>query len=65
VPVGDVHALSDAILKVLSDPPLARRLGKLGRQRVLSMFTEEAHVCQVQQLYEKLLVTQQKKRGSR
>jgi glycosyltransferase involved in cell wall biosynthesis len=65
VPVGDVHALSDAILKVLSDPPLARRLGELGRQRVLSMFTEEAHVCQVQQLYEKLLVTQQKKRGSR
>jgi glycosyltransferase involved in cell wall biosynthesis len=59
VPVGDVRALSDAIVKVLSDPPLARRLGELGRQRVLSMFTEEAHVCQIQQLYERLLATKE------
>jgi glycosyltransferase involved in cell wall biosynthesis len=65
VPVGDVHALSDAIVKVLSDPPLARRLGELGRQRVLSMFTEEAHVCQVQQLYEQLLLAKQIRGGSR
>ncbi len=59
VPVGDVQSLSDAILKLLSDPPLARRLGGLGRQRVLDMFTEEVYVWKVQQLYEKLLGTKE------
>jgi glycosyltransferase involved in cell wall biosynthesis len=65
VPVGNINALSGAILRLLSDTDLALRLGESGRQRVLSMFTEEGHVCQVQQLYEQLLVTKQKRRGSR
>ena len=55
VPVGNVQALSDAILRLLSDADLAQRLGELGRQRVLSMFTEEAYTSKVQQLYEELL----------
>ncbi len=55
VPAGDVHALGNAIVKLLSDPPWAQRMGAAGRQRVLSMFVHEIHVLQVQELYNRLL----------
>lgn len=55
VPVGNVQALSNAILRLLSDTDFAQRLGEHGRQRVLSMFTEESYASKVQQLYEQLL----------
>lgn len=58
VPVGDINALSGAILRLLSDRDLAQRLGELGRQRVLSMFTEKAYASKVQELYEQLLISQ-------
>lgn len=58
VPVSDVHALANAVLNLLSDRMLARRIGKAGRQRVLGMFTQETHVLQIQQLYNQLLLTQ-------
>jgi glycosyltransferase involved in cell wall biosynthesis len=57
VPVSDIRALSEAILRLLSDAALSQRLGELGRQRVLNMFTEEAYASKVQQLYEQLLTS--------
>jgi glycosyltransferase involved in cell wall biosynthesis len=34
VPPGDPAALADALLRLLADPPYARRLGVNGRSRV-------------------------------
>jgi len=36
---GDVQALADALLKLMRDPALARRMGLAGRQLVLEEFT--------------------------
>lgn len=55
VPVGDVDSLSSAMIKLLSDKPLAQQLGKLGRQRVLEKFTDDIYVSQVEQLYDRIL----------
>ena len=39
VPVGDVHALADALCRLLADPELARRLGQNLQRLVQSEFT--------------------------
>lgn len=39
VPVGDVEALADRLLRVLGDEALARRLGEAGRARAAEIFT--------------------------
>ena len=41
VPSGDVGALRDALLEVLTDPELAARWGQAGRTRVLTEFSWE------------------------
>lgn len=37
-PVGDIAALAEAVLKILSDPDLAQRMGEAGRRRALRCF---------------------------
>jgi len=39
LPSGDINALSDAIIKLFSDPALAKKLGKNGRAKYLQSFT--------------------------
>jgi glycosyltransferase involved in cell wall biosynthesis len=41
VPVGDPSALADAVIALMSDPPLARRMGRAGRERVCREFDQE------------------------
>lgn len=41
VPVGDVKALSDAINRLLDDPPLRKRMGEAGRAWVKAVFRQE------------------------
>jgi glycosyltransferase involved in cell wall biosynthesis len=55
VPVGDVRALADAIVSVLADPDLARRLGEEGRRRALAEFDERRVAAKVLSEYERLL----------
>jgi glycosyltransferase involved in cell wall biosynthesis len=45
VPVGDAEALSQAILTLLRDPDLARRMGQAGQQRAKELFDERV-VCE-------------------
>jgi glycosyltransferase involved in cell wall biosynthesis len=55
VPFRDVPALVDAILSLLADRELARRLGEGGRRRALAEFDERRVVATVLSEYERLL----------
>jgi glycosyltransferase involved in cell wall biosynthesis len=55
VPVGDAGALAEAILALLGDPELARRLGEEGRRRAVAEFDERRVFAQVLAEYERLL----------
>ncbi len=54
VPPRDPERLADAILQVLHDPGLARRLGENAFRRVRSEFNVEAMVKQIEGLYESI-----------
>ena len=41
VPPGDADALAQAMIRLLSDADLRRRMGQAGRERVLKEFTTE------------------------
>ena len=50
-PPGDVAALAEALIRILSDRNLAERLGVAGRRRVLDLFTEDRVVERFIELY--------------
>jgi len=47
---GDVPALTAALRRLLSDPPLRRAMGEAGRQRVVDRFSIDAYVAGVAQV---------------
>ena len=55
VPLGDVAALAQAILRLLTDPDLARRMGEEGRRRALREFDERRVFEDVLAEYARLL----------
>lgn len=55
VPPKDSTAMAQAILALLEDRDLARRLGDRGRECVRERFTVERHVASVQAIYESVL----------
>jgi len=55
VPVGDRGALARAILKILCDEELARRMGEAGRKRVEEKFDEAAVLQKQVDVYQRLL----------
>jgi glycosyltransferase involved in cell wall biosynthesis len=55
VPVGDVAALADALVRLLSDRDEARRLGAAGRERVRDLYAQERMVAGTVAVYESLL----------
>jgi glycosyltransferase involved in cell wall biosynthesis len=57
VPSEDPVALSTAILRLLSDPVLAKAMGAAGRDVVEEKFTSEAMMNQTVGAYGKLLST--------
>ncbi len=54
---GDIPAIRDALLTLLRDPAMARRMGERGRQRLETCFGEERMVRQTCALYQELLPT--------
>jgi glycosyltransferase involved in cell wall biosynthesis len=47
--------LAQAIIKILKNPDLARRMGTAGRERVNAYFSAERYVTEIQEIYEELL----------
>jgi glycosyltransferase involved in cell wall biosynthesis len=54
VPPGDAAALCAALLSLLADPELGRRMGEAGRRRV-ERYSAAAVVPQIEQVYQELL----------
>jgi len=55
VPVGDVDALSDAMLTLARAPDLRRAQGEAGRRRVLEHFDEPVIQARIEAVYRRLL----------
>lgn len=51
----DSGALCSAIIKLLKDKELARKMGAAGRERVTSFFSPEFTISSVQEIYNKIL----------
>ena len=47
VPAGDVHALREAMVRLLADPDLAERMGRAGREAVEREFNLDAYVSRL------------------
>jgi glycosyltransferase involved in cell wall biosynthesis len=52
---GDPEELGTAVLSLLADPALARRMGEAGRAIVEQTFTLERHVERTQRVYDEVL----------
>jgi glycosyltransferase involved in cell wall biosynthesis len=55
VPPEDVSALSEAIVRLVSDPSLSRVMGEAGKARVASNFTTDAMMKRITSTYGALL----------
>ena len=55
VPPGDVAALAEAVVQLLRDPDLRRRLGEAGRRTVADRFSIDAQVRRIQGVYDEEL----------
>jgi glycosyltransferase involved in cell wall biosynthesis len=51
VPPGDSAALAGAVVALLRDPDLRRRLGEAGRRTVADRFSIDAHVRRIEEIY--------------
>jgi glycosyltransferase involved in cell wall biosynthesis len=65
VPPRNPDALADAICRVLLTPGLRNRLGQAGRQRVLTHFSNERMIQNVERLYGELLDAHHRKPAGR
>ena len=57
VPLNDIPALSEAILRLAGDPQARLAMGRAGRGRCLSMFNHTHMVDQLENLYGELLAS--------
>ena len=55
VPPRDSYALSSAIIRLLTDKELAKRMGAAGRKRAMNFFSVESTIFSVQEMYSKIL----------
>ena len=63
VPVGDVSALADAIVRLAGDADRARAYGSAARRRALKLFSADAAADGVARVYDDLLESRSPRRG--
>ena len=63
VPPGDVEALAEAIIWMLGNPELARKMGLRGKRRVEKRFTIDAMIKRTEAVYELLLSRRKNQMG--
>jgi glycosyltransferase involved in cell wall biosynthesis len=56
VPMGDVHALGRAMSQLWNDRPMAARMGRSGRARLLASYTLADHVSGLEAIYAEVSV---------
>jgi glycosyltransferase involved in cell wall biosynthesis len=56
VPMGDADAMAAAICALLSNPDLARAMGKAGRERALQHFVVEKTVPRLEAIFQRVLL---------
>lgn len=54
VPVKNIYALSQAIVKIVSDPILAKKLGENGRRKVINNYSQEKQLELTKDVIEKV-----------
>jgi glycosyltransferase involved in cell wall biosynthesis len=54
VPPADSRALAEAMVKLMADPQLRRRMGQAGRQRVLENFSWRKAALRTEAVYQRL-----------
>jgi glycosyltransferase involved in cell wall biosynthesis len=64
VPAGDAEALADALIRLLRDPDLRRRMGQAGQERVRAEFTIDRVVSQTLAVYESVILNKSELRAS-
>jgi len=64
-PPGDVPALADAIVRVLSNPDEAARFGRAGRQRAVELFDARQTARKIMAVYSRLLEGTVNEKGKR
>ena len=55
VPHNDIHAMAEAILRLLNDPNMRRQMGQAGRKRADEQFSHARNVQLTQAVYDNLL----------
>ena len=55
VPPGDISALADALLKLLSSRELAEKMGQAGRKRAIEEFSEERRTQNFLDIYQEII----------
>jgi glycosyltransferase involved in cell wall biosynthesis len=63
VPAGDAPALAQAILRLLADDRLSKKLGRYARERMISQFRLDAVARRLRMVYEQLLSPSSVARG--
>ena len=55
VEFGDAKGIADAIVKILKDEELARKMGEKGRKRIEEEYSWEKEADKIEEIYEKLI----------
>jgi glycosyltransferase involved in cell wall biosynthesis len=55
IPHHDIHAMTEAILRLLNDTSMRRRMGQAGRKRAEERFSDKRNAQLTQTVYDNLL----------
>lgn len=60
VPPGDVDSLAESLIKLLSDPELARKMGLRARDLAVAKYTDDIYARKIIHIYQELVTSQRR-----